>query len=171
MTITIGGSNLSIEPLLLNRVSEEVRGTRQTLLFLISVILSIHVISFILVIYSLSINFRTNTYEPILILWWILFFSSGMFITQRYYITGLYMFAWLGILNMIVTCILIVFVTVAVVIITSQFPKESNGIPFTLIPVVTCLTTIILDAVIIIYSFKLWYIIIKNQKPSGHQRI
>ncbi|CAF4388567.1 unnamed protein product, partial [Adineta steineri] len=26
-------------------------------------------------------------------------------------------------------------------------------------------------AVIIIYSFKLWYIIIKNQKPSGHQRI
>ncbi|CAF4267051.1 unnamed protein product, partial [Adineta steineri] len=39
MTITIGGSNLSIEPLLLNRVSEEVRGTRQTLLFLISVIL------------------------------------------------------------------------------------------------------------------------------------
>jgi hypothetical protein len=42
-----------------------------------------------MVIYSLSMKYRTNTYEPIIVLFWILFFASGMFITERYYDNGL----------------------------------------------------------------------------------
>ncbi|CAF3374349.1 unnamed protein product [Rotaria sp. Silwood1] len=118
------------------------------------------------VIYSLSINYRTNTYEPIIILCWILFFASGMLVTQRYYPTGLFVFAWLGIINIIVMCIIAVFITVEIIIITSQPSKHIIQIPFTVIPIVTCLTNVILNAIIVIFSFKLSSLIMKNTKSN-----
>ncbi|UJR15876.1 hypothetical protein I4U23_002802 [Adineta vaga] len=171
MTISIGGSDLPTETITFTRVPEEIKRTQHILLFLISIVLSIHIIIFIMVIYSLSINYRTNTFEPIINLCWILFFAIGIFVTQRYYTMGLFIFAWCGILNIVLTCILIVFVTVAIVIITSQSSKQISGIPFTIIPIVACLTSVIFDAVIVIFSFKLWYLIIKNQKPTDHHRV
>ncbi|CAF4906760.1 unnamed protein product [Rotaria sp. Silwood1] len=110
------------------------------------------------VIYSLSINYRTNTYEPIIILCWILFFASGMLVTQRYYPTG--------IINIIVMCIIAVFITVEIIIITSQPSKHIIQIPFTVIPIVTCLTNVILNAIIVIFSFKLSSLIMKNTKSN-----
>ncbi|CAF0813611.1 unnamed protein product [Adineta ricciae] len=171
MTISIGGSDLSSEPISVIRVPEEIKRTQQILIFLISILLTIHVIIFIVVIYSLSINYRTNTFEPIINLCWILFFAIGLFVTQRYYVMGLFIFAWLGILNIVLTCMLIVFVTVAIVIITSQSSKLNNGIPFTIIPIVACLTSVILDAIVVIFSFKLWYLIIKNQRPTNPHHV
>lgn len=41
-------------------------------------------ISFMSVIYSLSVKYQTNISELIIILLWILFFACGMFVTERY---------------------------------------------------------------------------------------
>ncbi|CAF1112772.1 unnamed protein product [Rotaria magnacalcarata] len=169
MTIRIGVPNLHADLMSFNLVPE-VKRTQRTLLFLIFVVLGISIISFMSIIYSLSIKYRTNTYEPIIILCWILFFACGMFVTQRYYSMGLFVFAWLGIINIILTCILIVLVTVGIVIVTSDSSKQSSEIPFTLILIVAGLTSVILDAVIIIFSFKLSYLIMKNTRPNDHER-
>ncbi|CAF3711396.1 unnamed protein product [Rotaria socialis] len=169
MTIRIGAPNLHVDLMSFNLVPE-VKRTQRTLLCLISIVLGISIISFILIIYSLSIKYRTNTYEPIIILCWILFFACGMLVTQRYYSMGLFVFAWLGIINIILTCILIVLVTVGIVMITSDSSKQTSEMPFTVIPIVVGLTSVILDAVIVIFSFKLSYLIMKNTRPNNHER-
>ncbi|CAF2371166.1 unnamed protein product [Rotaria sp. Silwood2] len=87
------------------------------------------------------------------------------------FLISIVLFAWLGIINIIVTCILIVSVTVGIVIITSQPSKEVTHRPFTVIPIVTSLICVILDAIIIIFSFKLSYLIMKNTKSNNHERI
>ncbi|CAF3019719.1 unnamed protein product [Rotaria socialis] len=152
MTIRIGAPNLHVDLMSFNLVPE-VKRTQRTLLCLISIVL-----------------YRTNTYEPIIILCWILFFACGMLVTQRYYSMGLFVFAWLGIINIIVTCILIVLVTVGIVMITSDSSKQTSEMPFTVIPIVVGLTSVILDAVIVIFSFKLSYLIMKNTRPNNHER-
>ncbi|CAF1537874.1 unnamed protein product [Adineta ricciae] len=172
MTISIGGSDISSEPISLIRVPEEIKRTQQILIFLISIVLSIHVIIFIVVIYSLSINYRTNTFEPIINLCWILFFAIGLFVTQRYYVMGLFI---VRMKDIIVQLRFNSFgcssSRVAIVIITSQSSKQNNGIPFTIIPIVACLTSVILDAIVVIFSFKLWYLIIKNQRPTNPHHV
>ena len=45
--------------------------------------------SFLTILYLLSMKYRTNTYEPMFILASILFFSWGLLVTQRYYANGL----------------------------------------------------------------------------------
>ena len=53
----------------------------------------------------------------------------------------------MGIVNVILTCIIVVFVTVGIVIITSRSPRQVTTALFTVSPVVACLTSILLDVI------------------------
>lgn len=107
MTITLGGPILPRESRPSGRFAEEIKRTQQMLTILILIVLvsaserndlcrqrvhrwqGIHVISFAMIIFSLSINYYTSTYEPIINLCWILFFAVGLFVTRRYCVKGL----------------------------------------------------------------------------------
>jgi hypothetical protein len=66
----------------------------------------------------------------------------------------------LGIINIIGTCILIVFVTVGVVIITSESSEQVTEIPFSITPIVSCLTSVIFDVIILFFGIMLYEILI-----------
>ena len=46
------------------------------------------------------------------------------------------------------TCVIVVFATVGIVIITSRSPRQVKAALFTVSPIVTCLTSVILDVII-----------------------
>ncbi|UJR25854.1 hypothetical protein I4U23_007204 [Adineta vaga] len=158
-TSMIQNATIPQKPPSLEQQPEVVR-TRKILLILIGILLILCFINFTFIIHSFTTSSSSKDQSPnsssqlVCILMSFIYYGFGLLVTYRYYQTGLLVFAWLGLISLLLMLVIVIVILIGIIITTSHL-GFAKGIIVGIIFIVLCLTASLLQIFAVRYAFSL----------------
>ncbi|CAF2454836.1 unnamed protein product [Rotaria sp. Silwood2] len=168
------GTNVPVEPPSLSQ-HPELNRVRKLLFFFIGIDLVFSLINFLFIIHSYAASESLESQSPnsssqlVLIIVSLIYYSFGLLVTHRYYQTGLFVFALLGLIVFILTSTVIIMLLIRIIHTANHVGFVAAGIIVAIIFVTIYFLALFLQIFIIRYAFKLYTLLKKNKRLTIEQ--
>ncbi|CAF0801221.1 unnamed protein product [Rotaria sp. Silwood1] len=151
-----------------------VNRTRKILLILVVTLLVLGLTYFIFILHSYAATISpksqlpNNSAQLVSILIYIVYYSFGLLVIYRYYQTGLFVFAWLGSVSLILILAIAMVILIGIIVATSRLGFV-NGIIVAIIFIIIFLTASLLQVFTVRYAFILSKLLKSTKRLATEQ--